>query len=82
MIRRVVSVFDSKSAVYMAPFCALTISEAVRIFEDAVRDDKTLLNRHPADFSLCHIADFDDTEGCFINFNCRVLAQASEFVDG
>lgn len=82
MIRKVVSVFDAKSGVYMTPFVALTIGEAVRIFEDAVKDDKTLLNKHPADFVLYHIADFDDVAGEYVSLQRHVIAQAVEFVNG
>lgn len=81
MIRKVVSVYDRKAFVFMTPFISLTIGEAVRIFEDAVKDDKTMLNKHPADYSLYHLADFDDVSGTYIPLERHVIAEAVEFLD-
>lgn len=63
----VYTIYDSKVKAYMAPFMAQTNGAALRMFEDTVRDEKTVLNKHPEDYSLFAIATFDDSTGKYEN---------------
>lgn len=60
---RVYSVFDSKAAYYGTPFFSSTDGMAVRSFGDAVNDRMTTLFKHPEDFTLYRIGEFDDQLG-------------------
>lgn len=65
MIFKVFSVFDSKAAYYSRPFFAKTTGEAIRLFEDSVRDKDSLFSKHPLDFTLFELGIFDDSNGLF-----------------
>lgn len=60
---KVFSVYDSKVGAFANPFFAKSNGEAVRMFSDAVNDSTTSLNKHPGDFTLFGIADFDEETG-------------------
>lgn len=63
MIHRVYSVFDEKAAVYMLPFFAKSHEVALRSFATAALDPEHDFGRWGGDFTLFHIAEFDDDTG-------------------
>lgn len=67
MKRAVCSVFDSASMLYGNPLFVPSVGQAVRSFSDEVNRvaDDNVLNKHPDDFMLWYIADFDDAKGMF-----------------
>lgn len=67
MIKTVLSVLDSAAQVYGQPFYVPAIAAGVRLLRDEVnRPDKdNNLYQHPEDFTLYHLADFDDVTGQF-----------------
>lgn len=66
MILRCYSVFDRKALQYMPPFFQSTDGAATRLLSDAVGDPQTNVGRHPADFVLFYIGDYDDQKGQMI----------------
>jgi len=64
----VVSVFDRASEVFGRPVFVPARAAAVRSFTDEVnRDDANNdLRRHPDDFDLYILAEFDDGKGIFL----------------
>lgn len=62
----VYSVFDVKSAVFAHPFYMAADGVAVRAFGGAVNEPDSLMCRHPSDFSLYRIGQFDDSVGLLI----------------
>jgi len=56
-------VFDAKVGLYSMPFFAVSDPGAGRTFGDALKQEGSLLNKHPEDFSLIRLADVDDTTG-------------------
>lgn len=60
------SIFDTKSLVYSNPFYAPTHGAAIRIVTDAARDPNSQLSRHPADFVLYCVGNYDDSNGIFL----------------
>lgn len=79
MKTKVFSVFDSKAAVFGTPFFMPTEGAAVRAFTDAANDGGTLLSKHPEDFSLFLIAEFDDGIGVFEELKHQNFGLASSF---
>jgi len=76
------SIYDSKASAYAPPFFLLRDQQAIRAFSDTAKDPSTQLNRHPADFTLHKIGEFDDQSGKIEA--CKqpeFLAAATEFVD-
>ena len=73
------SVFDVKASAYMQPFFVANTSMAIRGFGDAVNNPETGISKHPEDFQLYKVADFDDNKGLFIP--CPVPEFLSKAVD-
>lgn len=63
MRQSIYMVFDDKVKGFSMPFASASDAAAVRTFGDAVKQEGSLLSRHPEDFSLCRICDFDDGTG-------------------
>lgn len=63
MLMQVFTVFDRKAKIYMPPFCFRTRSEAVRAFSESCRDSGHMFCKHPEDFALYSIGDYDDQTG-------------------
>lgn len=59
------TIFDTKSLVYSNPFYAPTHGAAIRIVQDAARDPNSQLSRHPADFVVYCVGQYDDSNGIF-----------------
>lgn len=79
-LKPVVAVYDAKLNLFKAPYPATTKGEAIRDFGDHARDEKSKLNKHPEDFTLFHVADWDEDSGQYTNLTAPVaLASALEF---
>ena len=62
----VYSIRDSKSGLFAQPFFMTTHAYAIRAFGDLANDPTTLIGKHPEDFSLYCLCQFDDVNGEFI----------------
>lgn len=62
------SIFDSALQAYGRPVVMQSVGQAMRSFADEVNSGKedTDLVRHPQDFELWYLAEFEDGEGVFI----------------
>lgn len=60
---RAYSIYDNKVMSFNAPFYAATDGAAVRSFQDLAQDLNTSVGRHPRDYSLFCVGEFDDTTG-------------------
>lgn len=61
---KIYAVYDSAVKSYMAPFFVQTEGQAVRSFSDTVNAvPPTMLGKHPEQFTLFHLGDFDDATG-------------------
>lgn len=63
MITKMFAVHDRAAEAFMQPFFAKTIGLACRMFETSCADPSTHLHKHPSDFTLCEIGEFDDVSG-------------------
>ncbi|QGH73234.1 MAG: DNA binding protein [Microviridae sp. ctKAt32] len=63
MRTNIFSVYDSKALCYGVPFFMATVGAAVRAFQDVANDVNSVINRHPMDFVLYKIGEFDDEKG-------------------
>lgn len=79
MLMQVFAVFDKKAELHNMPFFMQTTGEALRAFMDLVRDDKTVLFRHPEDFKLVRLGTFDNKGGVFKMDEPQTVAHADEF---
>jgi len=62
---RCYSIFDRKALSYHMPYYAPTDNAAVRTLSDAVADTNNSLGRHPNDYVLYYVGDFDDQTGVY-----------------
>lgn len=65
------TIFDTKSLTYSNPFYAPTHGAAIRITSDAAHDGNSQLSRHPADFILYCVGEYDDNSGIFLPLDPR-----------
>lgn len=67
MIRLVVAVRDSASGTFGQPFFVAARGQAIRAFSDEVnrKAQDNDLNKHPEDFELYALAEYDDSAGRF-----------------
>lgn len=60
MILQMFSIFDTKTGIFHVPFFVPHAAIAKRAVSDLVQDLSTSIGRHPADYSLYHLGEFDD----------------------
>lgn len=80
MIIKLFAVFDSKAALFGQPFSDQQEGSAIRNFSDAVNDasnPNNMWNRHPEDFSLFQVGEFDNNSGELIPTVPKSLVTAS-----
>lgn len=65
MILKAFCVFDSKVEAYMAPFFMNSRGQALRAFADTAADSSTQIGKHPADFTLFELGEYDDSNASF-----------------
>lgn len=57
------SIYDKATEAYMRPFTALSVGQAVRMFEDDTQNTESPINKHPEDYTLFQIGTFNDSNG-------------------
>lgn len=84
MKQMVCAVYDSAMEAYMRPFFCATVGMAIRSFGDEVNRvaEDNPLNKHPADYSLHCLAEFDEGTGEFAREAARPLVKAVEVLKG
>lgn len=65
MIIKVLAIRDRQLDAFMRPFFVATIGAAVRGFQDEINRDDSEMKKHPDDYDLFHLADWDDQSGKF-----------------
>lgn len=82
MLLKVFAVYDKAAEAYMQPYFAQTTGLALRIFQNAVNDPNSVIGKHPQDFWLDVVAQFDDSKGEFTPiFPPHNLLTAKEAMD-
>jgi len=77
---QVYSVFDIVAKVFSQPFYMASTGQALRGFGDEVNNPNSMLSKHPGDFKLFKLAEFDDNTGKFISIEPEFLCNAVDFV--
>lgn len=80
MILKVFAVYDSKVESYLQPFFMQTKGQALRAWETSVNDESTMFCKHPADFTLFEIGEYDDSKGDLVSYSAKIpVGVALEF---
>ncbi len=66
---KVFSVYDIKAEAYMPPFMMHTLGQAERAFQDLVNDSESSIYKHPEDYRLFMISEFDDSTAKYEHFD-------------
>jgi len=73
-------IYDVKANAYMQPWFLTQTGMALRAFSDCVNDPEHNFGRHPEDYTLFQIGDFDDQDAR-INWNApQSMGNGIEFV--
>lgn len=82
MILKVFSIYDSKAEAYLQPFFVKSVGEALRMFEDAVNDEKHQFHKHLEDFTLFELGVFDDDNAELVSLSTpKPLSKAIELLN-
>lgn len=65
MIKQIFTVYDLKSEAYLQPFFLDTKGQAIRTFTDCANDQNHQFGRHPEDYSLFDLGEYDDNAAKF-----------------
>ena len=76
MIIGMFCVVDAKTGVYSHPFYEVTRGSAVRAFTDTVHTKDHPFNRHPEDYSLCYLGQYDDSNATIVSGVPEIIATA------
>lgn len=66
MMLQIYSVRDNAIQAYLPPFYARARGEAIRMVQGIMQDPNTNFNRHPEQFALYLLGEFDDASGNLI----------------
>nr|WAE43481.1 MAG: nonstructural protein [Microviridae sp.] len=81
MITKVYSIYDTAAQAYMTPFYHAGKGTAFRAFQDAVLDKNSVFAKHPDDYTLFELGEFDDLTAVFkFHTAPQRLASARELV--
>ena len=81
MIQKVFTIYDSKLEAYMQPFFMQSKGQAIRAFTDSVNDSQSQFNKHPEDFTLFQIGEYDDATARIQNLSTpQSLGVALEYL--
>jgi len=65
MIQLVFSIYDSKAKAFLPPFFMPRAEMAQRAFSECANSDDHQFGKHPADYTLFHLGNWDDDTGVF-----------------
>jgi hypothetical protein len=80
MILNVYSVYDKKAQSYLTMFCRSHDGEALRSFADDVSNANSPFAKHPEDYSLYKLGQFNSITGELIGHKSKPLSEAVAFV--
>ena len=77
---KIYSIFDTASGMYFRPFFMQSDGQAARAFKDLSTDLEHDVGKHPEDYTLFCLGEWDDNNGEIIAEDPRRLATALEMV--
>lgn len=76
------SIYDHKAKMYMRPFFVHNSAVATRTIADLVNDTTHEIGKHPEDYSLFFLGEWDDNTAAFDNeVGPTIVANCWELVD-
>lgn len=82
MIHKIVAVYDTKAEAYMRPVFVQSFGAAERSFGDAVNDTSTEYSKHPEDYIMFSLGEYNDADAVFYLYDKPVeLARALNLLE-
>lgn len=81
MIQQLYTVYDEKADAFLPPFFVPTHGLALRAFKDCVNSKDHQFGKHPADYSLFYLGDWDDDTCEFTIVPRKALGNGVEFIN-
>lgn len=63
---KVFAIHDQAAEAYLQPFFMQTRGQAIRALTDTMKDESTTFNKHPQDYTLFEVGEYDDSTGSLI----------------
>ncbi len=73
-----VALYDRATESHAPVMTVNTRGEAIRSFRDAIQDPQTPINKHPTDFELYQIGEYNDVTGELIITPRALIARAED----
>ena len=73
------SIYDSAASAFNQPFFLHNDGMAIRSFQDNVNHEESHLNKHPDQFTLYHVGEFDDQEGTMTPLTPKSLGNGLQY---
>lgn len=75
------SIHDSKAMAWSVPISFQAAGQAIRAFSDQVNNPESDFGRHPEDYSLFVVGEFDEQSGNVVSVVPEVLATGVNLVN-
>ena len=80
MKQNIYAVLDTVAVEFQPPFYLKNDAVAVKEFGEACENTETNWNKHPEDYSLYNLGEFDTESGMINSKDKRQIANASQFI--
>lgn len=77
---RAYTIYDNKALIYHPPFYSSTDAQGMRHLSDLANDQQTSIGRHPADYSLYFVGEWDDQSAAFTPITAVHVSNAIDHV--
>ena len=64
MVIKIFSIQDKVTGIFSQPHFVAHKGQMLRMFSDEVNNPESMFSKHPADFSLYYLGEYDDNAGC------------------
>lgn len=79
---KIYAIKDQAIEAFSQPFFVQAQGQAVRMFMDESKNEQSQINRHPADFELWYLGEFDEQTGTITGAaNIERVARAIDFIN-
>lgn len=80
MIHKVVAIYDRKAEAFLKPVFVQSNGAALRSFGDAVNNPETEFSKHPEDYTMFALGEWNDGSGVYTNEDPIEIGKALNFV--
>lgn len=81
MIFKMYAVYDEKAGAFLPPFVVPTEGMAVRTIGDCINSDTHQFGKHPEDYGLFYLGEYDDGQGIVAPVTPEIVRTGLQLVD-